>query len=47
MVKYDTLDVAFVGLPENRAIRSGLRVFPVRDEYVCAVVSENHFLHDP
>lgn len=46
MVKYDTLDVAFVGLPENRAIRSGLRVFPVRDEYVCAVVSENHFLHD-
>ena len=46
MVKYNTLDLALVGVPDNKAIRSGLRLFPVRSEYICVVLSKEHVLHE-
>lgn len=45
MVKYRTLDFAYVGIPENTAIRSGLHIFPVVNEHLCAIVSQDHPLH--
>lgn len=45
MVKYRTLDFAYVGIPENTAIRSGLSIFPVLNEHLCAIVSQDHPLH--
>lgn len=46
MVKDNMLNLALVGLPDNKAIRFGLRVFPVRKEYLCAILGQEHPLHD-
>jgi DNA-binding transcriptional LysR family regulator len=45
LVKEGSLDVALVDLPKNSADRSGLRIFPICEEYVCVVVSNTHPLH--
>jgi DNA-binding transcriptional LysR family regulator len=45
MVKGGALDFALVGLPPNGVDRSGLHIFPIQEEYVCAVMSQTHPLH--
>lgn len=46
MVKDEELDIALVGLPRNDAVRAGLRIFPIQEEYVCVVMSNSHPLHN-
>ena len=44
MVRRGELDIALVGLPRNGADRSGLHIFPIQEECVCAVMSRTHRL---
>jgi DNA-binding transcriptional LysR family regulator len=46
MVRGGTLDIALVSLPQEEESRAGLSIFPVREEFVCVVVSAQHPLHD-
>ena len=46
MVKDEELDIALVGLPRSDADRAGLRIFPIQEEHVCAVMSRSHPLHN-
>ncbi|MCD8330919.1 MAG: LysR family transcriptional regulator substrate-binding protein [Oscillospiraceae bacterium] len=46
LVRNGSLDMALVALPKNRESRAGLTVFPLREEHVCVVVSNDHPLHD-
>lgn len=46
MVKDEELDIALVGLPRSESDRAGLRIFPIQEEHVCVVMSNEHPLHD-
>lgn len=46
MVRDEELDIALVCIPHNDSARSGLRIFPIQEEYVCVVTSNSHPLHN-
>lgn len=46
MVRSGELDFALVGLSQGEVVGTGLRKYPIWEEYTCAVISENHPLHD-
>lgn len=46
MVRSGELDFALVGLSPEEVVGTELRKYPIWEEYACAVISENHPLHD-
>lgn len=46
MVCSGELDFALVGLSPGEVIGTGLRKYPIWEEYACAVIDEEHPLHD-
>ena len=44
LVRKNEIDVALLCLPHNQSGLEGISVWPIRDEYICAVVSRHHSL---